>query len=49
MLNTYLAMKMYQEKVNGPTQVSSHKRAVAEVIAEFKATRQQGFRKARRS
>jgi hypothetical protein len=49
MLNTYLALKLHQERLNGPTQISAHKRAVAEVIAEFKATRLHSSRKARRS
>ena len=49
MLNTYLAMKIHQEKLNGPVKASSHRRAIAEVIAEFKATRLKSFRKARRS
>jgi hypothetical protein len=49
MLNTYLALKLHQERLNGPAQVSAHKRAVAEVIAEFKAARQHSFRKTRRS
>lgn len=48
MLNTYMAERIYHEKHNRPMKVSAHRRALNEVIAEFKAARLMRPRKNRR-
>lgn len=37
MINEYTAMQIHRNKINETRQMSSHRRAVVEVISEFKA------------
>ena len=45
MLNVYLAQEIHREKVNQTVPANSHKRAVAEVINDYKAKTHRRLRK----